>query len=1081
MARNDIPPSQRAGIRLRAVLETLRAAGERIASTGTGRTALTALVLLAVALSAIHPALSGHLPRADDVLDHLYRLEGLDHAVRLGDLWPRYSPEFMYGYGAPVFNYYSPLSLYPAEILHLIGMPLVRAYMASIVLYTLFGAAGMYLLGKVWGGPVVGLGAAVAYTYAPYTIINWIRRGALAEVAALTMLIWALWAFWRVARRGGRRDVVLAAGFFAGLILAHNISAMIGAGILILYAALLWWTSPDAPSAFWRLLLAGGLGVGLAAFFWLPAIAETRYVPISQASYTGGFLDVSEYVQPLGELFSPPQTTDTTQWNLDAPYPVGWPQFLLGLLGASLIVRARREKRADAGLANWLLLAGPIILILIGLMTPAATWLWLHMPLMAYVQFPWRLLGPLNVLLGVLAGAGMALAAARLKRPAIRAGWLAAATLLSIGYSLPWLYRITLPDPPTASILDLHDYEQETGKIGGMSFAEFTPIWTEELPDPARLRGLYAQSDVIPRLQPQPDVVVQGAAWEPKRADITFEADEPTTLVFDWTYFPGWRASLDGEMVEVRPEGPHGFVAVDVPAGAHEIAVWFGPTPVRRVALALSVASLIGLAAALGLARVWRTPPARSADPPPGWVRALPAFGAVAGAGLLAFALKASVFDEGQTFIRRERFANGIEEGVTTPAQATLGDAIKLLGFDLPDRTVRSGGDVPLVVYWTLAGDAVDEDLASVYVLRDVAGNVVRQIVNTYPAGTPTSTWIPDLYVRERVALRIPPGTPPGTYTLQAGIYSPGERRNLDAVDAAGSPVGVLVDLAPIVVERPRRPAHPEVDRRLDAALTPALTLVAAAEPPAKAEVGQEVPVVWIWRASRTPEEGVAARLVWLDAEGEIAESSRAVPPVASYPVTEWQRRDVWRGVHLLYVPGDLSAGHYTVAVQLYDGSGEPVGERAVIGEMDVSTPERTFEMPDMDFEADAGWVNGIRLLGYDLSATTIRPGGGLSPTLYWQTDEPITRSLTVFLHFIAADGTIVAQRDQIPAGGARPTTGWATGEVVTDSYGLRLPDDLAPGSYRLRIGWYDARTGERVRLVGGGDFWIAPEAIRVE
>jgi hypothetical protein len=1078
MARNEAPPIRRAGERLRAVFRSLRAAGERIASTGTGRTALTALVLLAVALPAIHPALSGHLPRADDVLDHLYRLAGLDHAVRLGDLWPRYSPEFMYGYGAPVFNYYSPLSLYPAEILHLIGMPLVRAYMASIVLYTLFGAAGMYLLGRAWGGPVVGLGAAVAYTYAPYTIINWIRRGALAEVAALTMLIWALWAFRRVARRGGRGDAALAAVFFAGLILAHNISAMIGAGLLILYAGLLWWTSPDPPRAFWRLLAAGGLGVGLAAFFWLPAIAETRYVPITKASYTGGFLDVSAYVQPLRALFSPPQTSDLTQWNLDAPYPVGWPQFLLGLLGASLIVRARRT---EMDLASWLALAGPVILILIGLMTPAATWLWTHLPLMAYVQFPWRLLGPLNVLLGVLAGAGMALAAARIERPALRAGWLAAATLLSIGYSLPWLYRITLPDPPTESILDLHDYEQETGKIGGMSFAEFTPIWTEQLPDPARLRGLYAQSDVIPRLQPQPEVVVGAATWEPKRADITFEADEPTTLVFDWTYFPGWRAQLDGEPVAVRPEGPHGLAAVDVPGGAHEIAIWFGPTPVRRIALALSGASLIGMAAALRLARIWRTPPARSGDRPPGWAKALPAFGAVAGAGLLAFALKVSVFDQQQTFIRRERFANGVEEGVTTPVQATLGGAIKLLGFDMPERAIRSGGDVPLVVYWTLADGVVDEDLGSVYVLRDVAGNAIQQIVNAYPAGTPTSTWPSGLYVKERVALQIPPGTPPGTYTLQAGIYSPAERRNLDVVDAAGSPIGVLVDLATLVIERPRRPAQPEVDRRLDAALTPALTLVAAAEPPAEAEVGQEVPVVWTWRARRTPEQGVAARLVWLDAGGEVAASSRAVPPVADYPVTEWQRRDVWRGVHLLYVPGGLSAGHYEVAVQLYDASGEPVGERAAIGEMDVTTPERTFETPDMDAEANVAWTNGIRLLGYDLPDTTLRPGGGLSPTLYWQTDEPITRSLTVFLHLIAADGTIAAQRDQIPASGARPTTGWAPGEVVADAYGLRLPDDLPPGTYRLRIGWYDARTGKRVPLVDGDEFWIAPGTITVE
>lgn len=84
------------------------------------------LALLAIALPAIQPLLRGQLPLSADGVLHLYRLVSLDHTLSDGTLWARYAAGMAYGYGAPFFNFYSPLSLYPMLAFHELGVSLYK-------------------------------------------------------------------------------------------------------------------------------------------------------------------------------------------------------------------------------------------------------------------------------------------------------------------------------------------------------------------------------------------------------------------------------------------------------------------------------------------------------------------------------------------------------------------------------------------------------------------------------------------------------------------------------------------------------------------------------------------------------------------------------------------------------------------------------------------------------------------------------------------------------------------------------------------------------------------------------------------
>ena len=69
------------------------------------------LLALALALLAAMPFLTRpDLPRGTDAELHVFRAAEMGYSLRAGDHFPRWAPDFYYGYGYPIFNYYAPLT-----------------------------------------------------------------------------------------------------------------------------------------------------------------------------------------------------------------------------------------------------------------------------------------------------------------------------------------------------------------------------------------------------------------------------------------------------------------------------------------------------------------------------------------------------------------------------------------------------------------------------------------------------------------------------------------------------------------------------------------------------------------------------------------------------------------------------------------------------------------------------------------------------------------------------------------------------------------------------------------------------------
>lgn len=116
----------------------------------------------------------------------------------------------------------------------------------------------------------------------------------------------------------------------------------------------------------------------------------------------------------------------------------------------------------------------------------------------------------------------------------------------------------------------------------------------------------------------------------------------------------------------------------------------------------------------------------------------------------------------------------------------------------------------------------------------------------------------------------------------------------------------------------------------------------------------------------------------------------------------------------------------------------------------------------------DAHFSDEVALRGWE--GPTRARDGQLPIRLVWQALGAPARDLTVFVHLVPLDRAPipVAQADHGPtvptAAGpqSHPTTEWQPGELVLDEFLLDVVN-VPPGRYRLLVGLYDPRSGERV------------------
>ena len=766
------------------------------------------LVVLLLATFAAWPFLTrASLPLHTDAELHVFRTFEILSGWQAGVPYLRWAPDLFYAFGYPLFNYYSPLTYYLGAAYGWLccGLDYGAAAGVKFVLATALyvGAAGMYLFVRDrWGG-VAGVVSVAAFLLSPYLVyIDPHARGDSPETFALALAPLLLWAFARLRRTASPGDLVLAAVVLAALILSHNLMALIFFGLLLGWLAwdvifgqmfLRAWIVDESLStraARGKVIasLAGAvaLGIGLAAFMWLPAVVERDAIQFRNvAGGEGTYFDFRRYFVDVRELFAPALIFDLGATQMRFNRSVGTAQWILGALGL-LTVFLPRTRRLSALFFAFAALA------LIYMILPASVQMWEAVPPLAFLQFPTRLLGPAAVVLGILAGAAVSWADAvhlawRFKRVAFGALAVAAcaASAMPLTYPPPW------PDFGPVSAQRILENELAGIGIGTTSANDFLPVGVTVVPAPqASLIDSYRAGavDKINRRTLPAGTQVQVLEHGPQH-DRFFVAGVAGFILRPYTfYWPGWTAYVDGEQVPIEIANPDGWITFAVPAGTHDVLLRLEDTAPRQVGWALSALSL----AALVVLALWRIrlPLERPTHEP--LERS-----AAALLSLVVLSALGARYAADQTGWWRVRSTDHTVLVAQHQRYAALENDVALLAFDLPQPTARPGDEIPVTLYWkALTPASLDLRVYVHFIGPD--GQLWGQSDKWNPADFPMTRWPLDYYVRDEHRATLQPDAPPGEYFVQVGLWNSDTDERMRVLDAKGRPTYadgiVLVD-----------------------------------------------------------------------------------------------------------------------------------------------------------------------------------------------------------------------------------------------------------------------------------------------
>lgn len=154
---------------------------------------------------------------------------------------------------------------------------------------------------------------------------------------------------------------------------------------------------------------------------------------------------------------------------------------------------------------------------------------------------------------------------------------------------------------------------------------------------------------------------------------------------------------------------------------------------------------------------------------------------------------------------RRPHLA-GSADDAGQPLDLRLGDAIRLVGYDLPRAAARPGETLSLTLYWEALTPIPTRYKVFTHLVGETwnagQGNFLWGQQDNEPAADrwPTTLWVPGTRIVDPYRIPLDPGAPPGVYKLEVGMYGLLDGSRLPIFDANGQVLGDAIILAEITV-----------------------------------------------------------------------------------------------------------------------------------------------------------------------------------------------------------------------------------------------------------------------------------------
>lgn len=499
----------------------------------------------------------GYFSMQDDM--HVFRLQQLDKCFHDGQIPCRYVPDAGMGYGYPLFNFYSPLPYLIGELFHFVGFSFIDSIKIVFIVTSFVRPIGIFLLSSFLFGSTGGLLSTILFSLAPYQAINSYVRGAIAENLALAILSFIFWSILR-------EKLFLLSIFIAVISLTHNLTLFYTLPVAFLIILI---KRQQVKKSLIHLLL----GLGISAFFLIPAFFEKKYTTVD--TMTQGYFNYIIHFVTLPQLF-----LNHNDWGFgaslwgpkdDMSFQIGYLQWLLPIISVTIAFVTKNKKRF---VSLFIFLASVFFLFLTH---NKSTFIWQHIPLLPFFQFPWRFLGPAILLLSVVSGS--LLSVKIFKRSALLIILVVFSTELFLNFNFfkedIWFPNLTDQQKLSGENLiaqsgaGLKDYWPKFGKKFPEKLAPGQPTITNN----AKIISYHKASDLIV-------------------SDIEV-LSENSLITFPTVYFPNFEVKDNGSAVSYFIDQDLGLVNVYLSQGSHHLSINFTNTILRFFANTISVVSII--------------------------------------------------------------------------------------------------------------------------------------------------------------------------------------------------------------------------------------------------------------------------------------------------------------------------------------------------------------------------------------------------------------------------------------------------------------------------------------------------------
>ncbi|HWS49350.1 MAG TPA: hypothetical protein VN174_04850 [Candidatus Methanoperedens sp.] len=512
------------------------------------------ILILISLLSSWRLLRPGYPSMQDDI--QVFRLQQFDQCLRDGQIPCRYIADGGFGYGYPLYNFYSPLPYTVAEIFHLFGFSFIDSVKISFIVPAFLKTFGMYLIASALFGSLGGFLATSLYALAPYQAVNTFVRGAIGETWSLSLLPLVFWSLYK-------QKTKLSVLFLSLVFLSHNLSLIYILPLLTVFSAI-----TRKFKFYFRTLLWSG---ALCSFYLLPAFFEKNLTTVT--TMTQGFFNYIIHFTTLKELFI------SNYWGYSGSMwgPIDGLSFKVGIvflfstiLFISIFLNKNIKHRT---LIGTFYLIGIFALFLTH---NKSTFIWKTFPFMSYFQFPWRFLG-LSIFSLSLISASLIQSVKNNLRLPLLIGTIILTLGLNYSYFREDIWYTTISDQSKLSHAELI-------RQSAAGLMDYWPNYGQEYPlsyAPSIPTVLSGKVDFIKYYK------------NSNYSEAYFSVSTQKALVnLPIVYFPNWELLVDGNNSEFKIDEKLGLIQLELTQGEHHYQLSFKNTPIRIFANLFSLITL---------------------------------------------------------------------------------------------------------------------------------------------------------------------------------------------------------------------------------------------------------------------------------------------------------------------------------------------------------------------------------------------------------------------------------------------------------------------------------------------------------